>query len=271
MDIITSKSNEKVKYIKSLNEKKFRQKYNAFYLEGIKVVSEVIDFKKAIDIEFIAYSKPILEKLNSSQNLIKKLEKISDSGEITIYEIKEEIFKDIVDTITPQGVLVVLKIPVVSEESILNSSSNILILDKIQDAGNLGTIIRSADAFGVKNIVCNLGTCDAFSNKVTRSTMGSILRTNILYLDEEKIHYFLNKLKTNNYDIISTALQGTTMLDDINYSKKLAIVLGNESNGISNEIIDLSTYLVKIPILDTAESLNVSVACGIILYKQFKK
>jgi len=127
MEIICSKSNNNVKFVRSLNEKKFRMKNNAFYLEGIKVVNEILDKEKAIDIKFIAYSKSILLTSNGGKEILERIESIEN---IKILEFDENIFKYVTDTVTPQGILIVLEIPKYDLESELKSNNNnILILD----------------------------------------------------------------------------------------------------------------------------------------------
>lgn len=267
MEVITSKSNEKVKFIKSLNEKKFRQKDNCFYLEGIKVVEEVLISDRAIDIKFIALSSEILKQVNGGIEFLNKLKNITN---ITVYDLKKEVFESVVDTKTPQGVLVVLKIQEYSLEKVLeeniNSNNNILLLDKIQDAGNIGTIIRTADAFGVNTILCMEGTVDVYSPKVIRSTMGSILREKIVYIKNEE----LDILKNSNYAIVGTSLNTDEYIDNFDFSRKAIFVLGNEANGMSKDVENVCTKLVKIKMNGNAESLNVGIAAGIILYLQSK-
>ncbi|MBR1884217.1 MAG: RNA methyltransferase [Clostridia bacterium] len=262
---ITSLSNEKVKYIKSLNEKKFRQKYNAFYIEGVKVVSELLDIykEKAINIEFIAYSLNLLKKVNGYREV---LEKVKKSG-IEVIEIENNIFEKVVETVTTQGILCVVKIKDISLNDI-DVSKNILILDKVQDSGNLGTIIRTANAFGVSNIICTKGTTDVYSQKVVRSTMLSILKTSIVYVDN--IDEMFKFLKENDYLILATSLKESSYLESKSFDKKCAIVLGNEANGVDAEILKKSDKIIKIKINDEVESLNVAVAASILLYEQFK-
>ena len=260
--VITSKSNEKAKFIKSLNDKKSRIINNAFYLEGIKVVNEVLD-DKAVNIKFIALSKEILINLNGGEILLNRIQKHKN---IEVIEFSKEVFESFCDTKTPQGVLSVLEIPRFQKKEY---NSNVLILDKIQDAGNMGTIIRTADAFGVKNIICTKGTVDVYSQKVLRSTMGSILRENIIYVDDIKNIYDLKKI---GYTIIGTVLsENSIRLSELNINKKTAFVMGNEANGISKEIINMCDKFVKIEMSNSAESLNVAVATGIILYNMFKR
>lgn len=258
--VITSKSNEKAKFIKSLNDKKSRNINNAFYLEGIKVVNEVLD-SKAVNVMFIALSKEILIRLNGGEKLLNRLENLKN---IDIVEFSKDVFESFCDTKTPQGVLAVLNIPNYEK---IEYNTNILILDKIQDAGNIGTIIRTADAFGVKNIICTKGTVDVYSQKVLRSTMGSILREKIIYVDNIKNIYDLKKL---GYTIIGTVLsENSIRLSNLKINKKMAFVMGNEANGISKEIINICDKFVKIEMSNSAESLNVAVATGIVLYKMF--
>lgn len=265
---IISNSNEKVKYIKNLNEKKFRQKYGVFYIEGIKVVDEVIE-KEAVNIKFIAYSKDILLSNNGGKKLLQKIEK---NKKIKKVEIETKIFKTITDTVTPQGVIAVMQMKKQNIDELFEKSknNNILILDKIQDAGNIGTIIRSADAFDINLVLCTNGTTDVYSPKVIRSTMGSIFRVNVVYIDKQDLDIIMYKIKESDYLIATTDLKATNYIDSIDFNKKYAFVLGNEANGVSLDIQNISDINFKIPMQNTAESLNVSVAAGIVLYEQFK-
>ena len=263
MELIVSKSNDNVKFIRSLNEKKYRTKYNAFYLEGVKVTNEILDKNEAIDILFIAYSKSLLISTNGGQAL---LNRISSLKNIKVLEFEENIFKYMTDTVNTQGILVVMKIPKYSLEN--EENKNIILLDKVQDLGNIGTIIRSCNAFGVDTILCTSGTADVYSPKAVRATMGGILNVKIIYLDGiEK----LNLLKKMGYKIATTSLKTQNSIDSIDYNNKYIFVMGNEANGVSKEIIDISDFVIKIPMSEKIESLNVSVATSIILYEQYKK
>ena len=263
MELIVSKSNDNVKFIRSLNEKKYRTKYNAFYLEGVKVTNEILDKNEAIDILFIAYSKSLLISTNGGQAL---LNRISSLKNIKVLEFEENIFKYMTDTVNTQGILVVMKIPKYSLEN--EENKNIILLDKVQDLGNIGTIIRSCNAFGVDTILCTSGTADVYSPKAVRATMGGILNVKIIYLDGiEK----LNLLKKMGYKIATTSLKTQNSIDSIDYNNKYIFVMGNEANGVSKEIIDISDFVVKIPMSEKIESLNVGVATSIILYEQYKK
>lgn len=279
MEYITSKENEKVKYIKSLNEKKYRQKYGQYYLEGIKVVDEAIDMytKKAIDIQFIAYSYDIVSKLNGGENLINKINDINigNVSNIPFINFKKEIFEYMVDTVTTQGILVVIKkgnsINIDVATQITNKSKNILILDGLQDQGNLGTIIRAANAFEIENILCTYNTTDAYAPKVLRSTMGSIFKVKLTYLSKDNIKEEIEKLKSIGYTMVATSLNSKNSIENFDFEKKYAFVIGNEANGISEIMQNLCDCDIKIPMSSQVDSLNAAVATGILLYKQFKK
>lgn len=266
MEVITSKANEKVKFIKSLNDKKARKINNVFYLEGIKVVEEVINNVKAIDIMFIAYSDEILNNINGGKKFLNLIKVLELENDINILNIKKEIFESITDTKTPQGVLAVIKIKKYDIDDILKEDK-ILLLDKIQDAGNIGTIIRTADAFNVKGIICMENTADVYSPKVVRSTMGSILREKIIYIKSEDLF----GLKKYGHILYGTSLSSNKYIEDINFSKKSIFILGNEANGISEEVEKICDSLVKIKMSGNTESLNVAIAAGIILHTQYIK
>ncbi len=265
MDTIFSKSNDNVKFIRSLNEKKFRNKENAFYLEGVKVVNEILDKEEAIDILFIAYSKSILVTTNGGEELLNRIEK---KNNIKTLDFEENIFKYMTDTVNPQGVLIVIKIPKYDLESELeDNTKNIIILDKVQDLGNLGTIIRSCNAFDIELIICTSGTADVYSPKTLRATMGGILNTKIIYLDNNEDILILKRL---GYNIVTTSLNAICKPSTLDYSKKYAFVMGNEANGVSQELSNISDIHIKIPMTDKIDSLNVGVATSIILYEQYK-
>lgn len=267
MEIITSRNNDNVKFIKSLNEKKERIKNNCYYLEGIKVINEVLERDKAIDIKFIAYSSILLERTNGGNDILQKIEKLDNIKKV---EFSPEVFEYITDTKTPQGILVVMNIKEESYEELLNKGNNILLLDKVQDPGNIGTIIRTCDAFNVHDIIYLNGTGDIYSPKTVRSTMGSILRVNFARISEEELENLKNMAIRNKYEIIGTSLQTNNYVEKVKFgSNKNIIIFSNEANGISSNVQDICTKLVKINMSNSAESLNVGIATGIILHKLY--
>ena len=266
IELIVSKSNSKVKLVKSLNERKYRQKENAFYIEGIKVIAEVLNMYKLgkIELRSIYICKDLLENANGGDELLEKIQNFD--YKLNIYNISEEIFEYMTDTVTPQGVLAIIDIPKYDINKSLDN--DVILLDKVQDIGNIGTIIRTANAFNIDTILCMQGSADIYSPKGIRSTMASTLKTKIIYFsDYDKIFKIL---KNNGYNIIGTSLKGKNFLNQINLkSTKNCFCMGSEANGISLELEKMCDTLIKIPIKSTVESLNVAIATGIILYKNY--
>lgn len=234
-------SKNQIKIINSLQQKKFRKIHQQFFAEGKKVIQEL---------------------LNSNFELIELFttqESFPNVSKSKINTISEADLKKISALVTPNESLAIFKIP--NENKLKMESGLTIALDDIRDPGNMGTIIRLADWFGVLQIVCSNATVDVYNPKVVQSTMGSLARVSLVYLN-------LNDyLKTCNIPIYGTLLEGKNI-----YSEKLisnaVIVLGNESNGISTPIQELITQKITIPrfgTLQETESLNVATATAIVL------
>ena len=176
------------------------------------------------------------------------------------------------DVKNPQGILAVIEknnIKQSSEDKNIDYSQDIIVaLDDIQDPGNLGTILRTVDSIGIKQILVSKGTADVYNPKVVRSTMGAIFRVKII--ECENLQETLKSIQNNKYEIVVTSLQTKNSIYDIEYNKKV-IVIGNEANGVCKEIQDMADKKVKIPMLGKTESLNASVATGIILYEYVRQ
>lgn len=248
MEFIVSKDNETFKKIKKLKTKKYRDLEKMFIAEGIKF----LDFNKIPEIIVIS------EKIKDEENIQNRLNKF-DCKKIVI---NEKLFSQLTSQENSQGIIIVYK----SEEpSTDKMSDNIIVLNKICDPGNLGTIIRVADSAGFKDILITKGSVDHYNEKVVRSSMGSIFNINIYYIEETELVKFL---KTKQYNIISTALESDSVpYTDMCLLEKNAIIFGNEGNGIEASILKESDQKIIIPIYGTAESLNVAMASGIILYE----
>lgn len=274
---IASKTNNVVKYIKSLNEKKYRNLNKAFIIEGIKVAKEIINSRGKHPFEFIVYSKELIEKNENGKQLLKDI--LNNVETKKTIEVTEEIYKYISDTVTPQGVLVVVKktdiileniiLENIKKDKITKKTSSYIILDNIQDSGNLGTIIRSANSFNVQNIICTTGTADIYSPKVVRSAMGAVLDTNVSYVSMNELTSNLDHLKALGYKIVGTKINTNKQVRDLKDLSKIIFVMGNESSGISDEIENICDFLIKIPMEDTQESLNVGVAASILMYEKY--
>lgn len=259
---ITSAQNKTFKKFKSLTVKKYREKELLFLLEGQRYIDTAI--KNGVKFEAILFD-------NETWNLT--LENVSKRTYIDtaqVYVMSESLFKELSQTEQSQGIIGVLPLPESkSLLQMLDSSeavSQIIMLDRIQDPGNLGTIIRTADAAGIATILLVKGTVDAYNPKVVRSTAGSILYVNLIEVDGSIDN--INLIKSKGYRVVVTALEGAKDYNDTsNYGEKNCLIIGNEANGVSDLLLQAADSRVKIPIIGQAESLNASVAAGIMMYK----
>lgn len=266
--MITSKSNDTIKRINSLKQKKYREEYKQYVVEGVKLCMELLT--TSTNVESVVYCVEILNGVNSG---LKVLEYVQKSG-VGAVEVSKEVFEYIADTITPQGILTIMRIPTYGIENIPNEcrlNNKFLILDGVSDAGNIGTIIRSAISFGYSNILCTKGTVEVYNPKVVRSTMGAIDKVKMYYLENYEYVEAVNILKSNGYSIIGSRLEDSTMLNDFKSTPKTVYVLGNEANGITDTTTLLCDDFVKIPMDSIQESLNVAVAASILMYDEYSK
>jgi TrmH family RNA methyltransferase len=236
------------KYIQTLHHKKFRDENEVFIAEGPKVVLELLDSREFVCQQLFA----VEEWLVNNQ---KTLQQYSGTE---IFTAKDFELEKISLLTTPNNVLAVFKKKTQSKPVELKGRIT-LVLDTIQDPGNLGTIIRTADWFGIENIICSAACADMYNPKVVQSTMGSLARVNIFYTDLEK---WLNENKTiKKY---AAALHGKN-INSLTAIKEAIIIIGNEGKGISEAVMNAVDEKITIPKKGEAESLNAAVATGIIL------
>ncbi len=259
---ITSPSNPIIKEIKSLYRKKGRWTKHLFLAEGIKVVEECID--NNCPIAHIVYSDELFN-MGGGQALFDKIKSYD-----RLVRIPHKLYREISDMESPQGVLAVIGFEVSTIEDLdIQNSPFFLLLDEVQDPGNMGTIIRTADAFGIDGIIVTEGCVDIYNPKVVRSTMGSILRTPIFHEPERM--GVIEKLKREGVKIYSTSLEGSQYIQDTNFKESCVLIIGNESKGVSKSLYSLADNLIKIPMLGKAESLNAAVASSIIMYEAMRQ
>lgn len=241
-------SNAQIKLIRSLEQKKYRNKHNLFVAEGEKIVSEILQSKARFD------------KIYVTQRWINKNRDLFLQNEQQITIITESELNKISFLHTPNEALALMPLHSPNIKNLIASEKLILALDTIQDPGNLGTIIRIADWFGIESIVCSENCVDVYNPKVIQATMGSFLRIKVYYT---KLKDFIQQQKNNGIPIFGALLNG-----EIIYKAELSnngiIVMGNESKGISEELKQFIDKPLYIPKAGGAESLNVSVATGII-------
>lgn len=261
MDLITSKDNLKIKYVRSLNAKKFRDQENSFVVEGIKFVREAITEKASI--RFVLFSESALDK-----NEAKAIESELKSIDAELIACTDNVFDSAADTINAQGVLAVIKKNDTDDLKLIKDLNFAVMCDRIQDPGNLGTIIRTADAFGPAAVIMNKGCVDEYNPKVVRASAGAIFRGNFIHGDDEEI---ISSLYEQGFKVYSTVVESDFTFEDIERSEKICVVIGNEGQGVSREIVDASSMNITIKMSGRAESLNASIAAGISIYEIRKK
>ena len=259
MQTISSKDNELIKHIKKLKDKKERDLSNEYIIEGIKLIQEAIQENAKIK-QII-----ICDDCEKTESIPKDL--MYEIAKQECIYVTNKVFDSITEVMNPQGILAIIE-KQSKEIQIDDKQDIILALDDIQDPGNLGTILRTADSIGLTQILVSKGTADCYNPKVVRSTMGAIFRVKII--ECEDLVKTLKEIKKHKFEIVVSSLQTDNSIYDINYHKKV-IVIGNEANGVKREIQDLADKKIKIPMLGKTESLNASVATGIILYEYVRQ
>lgn len=278
MEIISSKDNKKIKYIRSLLEKgNIRKKNRQFVVEGIKLVDEALEYGKVLEIVLAEslYKEIISGDLSKNALLAENGKNIANyvKKEYSTIVVSDAVFKTVSETISPQGVVAIVEMPEYGllEKDFFNQAYNkngkikLLILEDTADPGNLGTIMRTAEAAGVTGVIMSKGTVDISNPKVVRSTMGSIFRLPFAYVEDLK--ETIKELKTQGISFYATHLKGEKSYKAIKYSDRSAILIGNEARGLSDEVADLADTYVLIPMQGKVESLNAAVAAVLMMYE----
>ncbi|MDM5330771.1 RNA methyltransferase [Neobacillus sp. CF12] len=249
MKHIESIQNPKVKQWKKLLTKKERDKSGTFLVEGFHLVEEALKQSERV-IEIIVSDKTGLPPR-------------WDSGEIPVTIVTEEISNSLSDTEAPQGIYAVCRQILID----VPNAKTYLLIDAVQDPGNLGTMIRTADAAGIDAVIVGKGSVDVYNSKVLRSGQGSHFHLPIIRGD---LNEWIEKLNAKNISVYGTALEGASAYTDISTDDSFALLVGNEGSGVNKELLEKTTANLYIPIYGKSESLNVAVATGILLYF-FKK
>ena len=248
MKEILSKKNILIKEVKKLAKKKYRNQTNTYIIDGWHLVQEAIAASAPINYLFVT-DKGIQETGNQLKDYQDKVFRISD-----------EVAAFLSDLPTPQGIFAVIEKETVQE----TIHGNWLILDNVQDPGNVGTMIRTADAAGFAGVFLGTGTADRYSTKVLRSMQGSNFHLPIL---EGDVPAFIQKLKAQGTAIYGTELNKEAVsYTELSKKGTAAFILGNEGQGVHPDILGLTDQNVYIPIYGQAESLNVAIAAGILMY-----
>lgn len=259
MQVISSKDNEFIKHVKKLKDKKYRDESNEYIVEGVKLIEEAV--KENAQIKKIIVCEDTTKTYEIPTNVMLEIAKYE-----CIY-VTEKIFTSITQVTNPQGIMAIIEKNTTNQE--IDYTQDIIVaLDDVQDPGNLGTILRTVDSIGLNQIIVSKGTADAFNPKVVRSTMGAIFRVKII--ETENLQETIKSMKKHHFKLMVTSLQTDNSIYDIDFNKKI-IVIGNESNGVSSEIQEMADERAKIPMLGRTESLNASVAAGIVMYEYVRQ
>lgn len=254
--VITSKDNDFVKHVKKLKEKKYRDEYNEFLIEGIKIIEEALLEKAKIKTVIIC------EDCKNQSAIPNEL--MYEVAKLDCVYVSEKVFLSMSDVTNPQGIMAIIEKEKNEDIKIDFSQDNYLILDNVQDPGNMGTIIRTCDSLNMKQIIVSKGAADIYNPKVVRSTMGAIFRVKVF--ESDNLVKTIKEMKKHKIKVYCTDLKTDKSIYGVDY-KKSAIVIGNEANGVSKEVIEESTERIKIPMLGKTESLNAAIATSIILYE----
>lgn len=260
---ISSIQNPLIKEIKLLTQKKHRDGFGKFIIEGFKLIHDAIEF--GAEIETILIDDKIKET-----HEVKKIIRFATQTKIILGFVTEKIIKELSDTVQPQGIIGIVKSKKseIDEDSIENKTLFIM-LENIQDPGNLGTIIRSCEAAKIDGLILLKGCVDLYNPKVIRGTMGAIFNLPIYFTDNSE--GILHKLKKSGFKLFGTTIDAKKNYFDLDLTKKTVIIFGNESKGLSEEMIDRVDNLIKIPMLGKINSLNVSQSVGIVLYEALRQ
>lgn len=249
--IIESNQNKIIKEVNSLKAKKERDKTGLFILEGKRLVDEI---PNSWEIKYLLKAESYSEDINFEN----------------VYTVKDSLFEKISETVNPQGILAVCHIKEFDVTNVDYSNSPFfVVLENVTDPGNMGTLIRAADAAGADGIFLSKGCVDIYNPKVIRATMGSIFHLpiyrNLNLMD------LMEDFKNNNVKTLAAHLKGTSTPYKVDMTTACAVIIGNEANGLSDEISEIASDLVKIPMPGKAESMNAGIAGGILIYEAVRQ
>lgn len=256
---LTGLQNPLVKAAAELKQKKYRQQRGEFLAEGLRTAEEAVAFKAA---------QQIFYTVTEDERTLKLLEQAA-SMQLKLTCVSEAVMKKIADTETPQGIIAVCRMQEQPLEQLLASGKLLLVLDRVGDPGNIGTMLRTADAAGVGGIILLKGTADIYAPKTVRSSMGSLFHVPVLSGVAEQ--EFIDNAKKAGYQLLVTALDGADNLYQADLKGRLAFVMGNEAGGVSASLLQQADKRVFIPMRGKAESLNVAMAAGIVMFEAMRR
>lgn len=272
--MITSPSNPKIKQLVLLKDKsRARNQSGLFVAEGLKMFEEA----PVENLQEVYVSRPLWEQLEKEERLLliwKKLCLCMERG-IPVEQVSPEVFRKAADTQTPQGILFAGRQLACSLEELVERAAErrkeggrpplFLLLEDIQDPGNLGTMLRTGEGAGVDGVIMSKGTADIYNPKTIRSTMGALYRVPFLYID--RLEEAMDLLREHEIPVYAAHLKGRQYFDELTYEEGGAFLIGNEGNGLRRETAEQADIWLKIPMEGKLESLNAAVAAALLMYQ----
>ena len=260
MEIITSPQNKFIKTAASLKQKKYRDELEAFLVEGVRLVEEAVQSDWLI--ETCIYTEESVK-----QERVQKILAVLETKNCRIIQVPSELYSKVTDTKEPQGIMAIVQKKYQCLEDVLATGTKgfFMVLDEVQDPGNVGTMIRTAAAAGCTGILLTKGCTDVFATKAVRGSMGSIFHVPIFEgLTTDEVISVLNQY---NIKIFTTSLESSEVYFKVDFKESIAIVFGNEGNGVTQKLLEKSHKRLYIPLANHVESLNVAASAAIILYE----
>lgn len=264
VECITSSQNKMVKLASSLSQKKYRDETGFFLLEGIRLVEEAALAGWSLECCMVT------AEARSKERVVQILNQLNTQN-VKLLQLSDEIFNKLTETQQPQGIMAIAHKKDYTLADVLESKELplIAILESIQDPGNVGALIRTADAAGCSGVILTKGCADIYSGKTVRATMGSLFHLPVVSGVEG--NEVINALKLNKIALFATSLATRNLYHDVNMNRPSAIVFGNEGSGVRAEILQAADELMYIPIFGKAESLNVSASAAVILFEAMRQ
>ncbi len=255
--MITSTSNPKIKQLVQLQKKKkLRDEKGIFLVEGIRMFEET--------------PMELIQEVYASESFFKKHKALILDKKQRLELLSDTVFQKVSETKTPQGILCVVKKKTYELNQILTQKqAHILVLDGLQDPGNVGTILRTAEAAGVTGIILSRDTADLYQSKTIRSTMGAIFRMPCVYVED--VVRTIELMKSQKIVTYAAHLEGEKWYDEASYTGSIAFLIGNEGNGLREEVSKMADTWIRIPMEGEVESLNAAIATSVLIYEAYRQ
>lgn len=262
-ELISSRSNKTVKHLKTLGLARNRQREGHFLVEGVRIIEEVLELNCCMEMLIVTPAA-------ATEGRVAALAEVAAERQIEIMWVADRVIDYLSETKTSQGVMALVR-PVPFEESDLTKGQLpiILVAHLLQDPGNLGAIIRVAEAAGIGGVVTTPGTVDFYNPKTLRATMGSIFRLPAIRVDSLEV--FVNRYKKKGYQVVAAMVSARMRYFELNFSKPTVLLVGQEASGLPAEAYRLTDFQVSIPMATMIDSLNVAGAAGIVLYEAVRQ